>query len=68
MQIDGLLSCPFCGGESKLLQGNSGGQSPSRTAYVVCLNCGAKTREIEDWGNDYIQEAIISWNRRISVG
>lgn len=49
---DKLLSCPFCGGESELLVGNT-------CHWVFCKRCGNVSGQ-----SATIEDAIRKWNTR----
>ena len=56
-----LEPCPFCGGEAELMHIHAF----SEQSYIICLKCGARTREFRistERSSD--QEAIEAWNRR----
>lgn len=53
MNDDGLLECPFCGGE------NSMKDEDGQWHFVVCQDCGCRT---DDWV--VAATAIIKWNTR----
>lgn len=60
-----LLPCPFCGGEAKVQINHSAAQGASdKTACVVCEKCGCRTKEVIEWGNDFIDIASSLWNTR----
>ena len=54
-----LRSCPFCGGESELLQTGGIGCSKETFYIVECVLCWAKTSFCETEA-----EAIEAWNTR----
>lgn len=67
---DGLLSCPFCGGEAELVEGDYG---MFMTGYAVyCKHCCTKVGvtgrlgEAYEWVPIYDTEAeaIAAWNAR----
>ena len=53
-----LKPCPFCGGKARVQGHEFIGYGD--TFGVVCLNCGAETRQFYVTEN----EAIEAWNRR----
>ena len=55
-----LKSCPFCGGEGSIQEHVFIGFSS--TYGIVCLDCGAKSRQFFDTK----QEAIDAWDRRVN--
>jgi Lar family restriction alleviation protein len=66
----GLKTCPFCGGEAGLNHvGESDGNIRFLTAYVVCCDCGARTRSFIIDGYYGVMttedDAIEAWNRRV---
>lgn len=55
-----LKSCPFCGGEAKLVHGFPGKQKPqSKQAFVRCKNCGAKIKTVFDFPYAGIKEVSV---------
>ena len=54
IEVRGLLPCPFCGGEAKIIT-----SSPSNYTSVVCRQCLAKTAIFMDQ-----RRARSAWNRR----
>lgn len=54
-----LKSCPFCGGEAKLID------SSRRLSYVRCSKCGAETDSFE-MSVEYCsnEKAAEAWNQR----
>ena len=61
-----LLPCPFCGGDAKVKMGSSPAMGANdKTASVVCIKSGCRTKEEIEWGNDFIGVAIKLWNTRI---
>ena len=54
-----LLSCPFCGGEAREMQGDP---IELRWLYVRCLKCGASSKP-----SAYGERASASWNIRAPV-
>ena len=50
---EGLLPCPFCGGEAEARDGSS------TTPYIRCKSCGCRTGSSRDM--DKLKDA---WNRR----
>lgn len=51
MKNEKLKSCPFCGGEAKIMQAHN--------PYVICTKCHVST-PMFSWKAD----AIAAWNRR----
>lgn len=66
-----IKTCPFCGGEARLLESEeSDGQCRYNAYHVKCLNCGIRTgKYINDgyYGVKYSKKDVIDiWNRRVS--
>lgn len=57
-----LLSCPFCGGEAKLVFGENEGRKVYRWIKVECQSCGASTGHFST-----LRENIASWNNRFEL-
>lgn len=59
---DGLLPCPFCGGEAYI---NS--ESGAWPHGVYCMQCGVCVKSClhEDEG---VKDAIARWNKRAVIG
>ena len=53
MNEEGLLECPFCGGNDAYIDKNTNGH------YVACSQCGCGT---DEWPNQ--ASAVKSWNTR----
>lgn len=60
-----LLSCPFCGGHGKTIDGFQYTSHPKleESAYggwrVICYGCGVNT-----WNYSAPEEAVRVWNKR----
>ena len=57
---DGLLPCPFCGGEAELREGEE-------CAYVQCLDVKAHRGPFVDGDNNAAAEAVEMWNYRVPL-
>lgn len=70
--IDGLKSCPFCGGDADYCC-NYSYKTHVYFVMVKCTVCGSQGKvysvnedpEDEDWQNDACIAAAKLWNRRI---
>lgn len=72
---EGLLACPFCGGEDIILQSQYSQKADGYYCMVVCNVCGSRTRSIKNdievspnspyfWKSVVIDEVKAMWNTR----
>lgn len=64
MSKHNLLPCPFCGGNPKIEESVDSTQGHYQIAWVECQECGSRTKEEIEWGNDYIGIVVSLWNSR----
>lgn len=58
-----VLSCPFCGGNARLVKKEGFGPAGGRFSrgYVRCDKCEITTPTKSPW-----EKAVVAWNRRAS--
>ena len=61
-----LKTCPFCGGEAKLITSITVGTCAKPIARVYCTDCKTSLPWFSDNNNDgmFIEEAVNAWNKR----
>ena len=69
---EGLLSCPFCGGEAEMQSMLREG-SDSRWHVIACSQCAAQTAQFEGHSLNYLgrytpEQAVTAWNTRSLPG
>ncbi len=65
-----IKPCPFCGGLSRVAEGNHLGMAGSTTwaVYVECRSCAARGPDFVDGAyqpEGQRAKAIAAWNRRV---
>lgn len=58
---DALKSCPCCGGAATLRYEGA----MFKIAYVLCEECGLRTKALSDHDKKYEIKLIDLWNRRL---
>lgn len=66
-----LKSCPFCGGQAKLM--NAMTADGEGTISVICQVCHigifrARSTKWNGWKLNSVLDAVTAWNRRVNDG
>ena len=61
-----LKSCPFCGGEARLIESKVGGSAGVWAVYIKCPNCRAEMNGATGLYTDenFTEKMLSKWNRR----